>query len=90
MNRRGSGRPLPMILQVLEMVRPGSLHELMPEVYPPPVPEITLKMMEEQIHIVMRNDPDPMRSSRTAGSMYGQVFKRKEAAMNPWTPETTS
>jgi hypothetical protein len=49
-------------------------------------PQITVKDIADQLYIIMRNDPDPMRASRAVGSLYGQVFRRKEAALNPWTP----
>jgi len=57
------------------------LEQAMREVFGPP--SITLADIERELRKAMRHDP--IRAERAVGSLYGGVFKRKEAALNPWT-----
>lgn len=48
-----------------------------------PTPTVTLAQVADGLRKVIR---DPVEAEQKVGTLYGQVFKRKEAALNPWTP----
>lgn len=47
-------------------------------------PQMTIADIAYQLRKMMRSDP--IKAEYAVGTLYGQVFKRKEAALNPWTP----
>ncbi len=47
-------------------------------------PQITVADIADELRKMLRHDP--MKAESAVGSLYGHVFKRKEAALNPWQP----
>jgi len=48
------------------------------------VGSVTVSDVARELETLCRKDP--MKAARAVGALYGATFKRKEAALNPWTP----
>jgi hypothetical protein len=68
----------------MPMMKRELLTQLLREAYGPA--EFSVRNIADELRKILRNDPDPMRAERAVGTLYGSVFKRREAALNPWTP----